>query len=42
MRRDEANDKEERRGFRPIDKMKRKQDGNCKKTGWRRYLVYLS
>jgi hypothetical protein len=35
MRRDDVNDKEERRGFRPIEKVKWKQDGNCKKTRMR-------
>jgi hypothetical protein len=34
MRRDELNDKEERRRFRPIEEMKgkRRQEGNYKKT----------
>jgi hypothetical protein len=37
MRRDETDDKEERRGFWPIEKVKRKgrQDGDYKKTRMR-------
>jgi hypothetical protein len=32
MRKDESNNEEERRGLWPIEEMKGKQDGDCKKT----------